>query len=327
MVELADFSNELCDIVVNSPESQRQSAITNLLVRHKNLISLDQDQLAEVLEQVRQSFEQRYASLVGIDVKASRFSRNIATMASGGALREIPDRTQSRLQVSEGLIEQARAANAQTAPVAVRVQPAKPKPQAQRIQLAKVAVDVEGIAPKNARSQAVDTSEVDEAFKGQVAELARKLSAEGRDERLLNRMLKLWAEQLMVSKWLILKANSQKNELVVAGGLHAELDALMKEFKVPISPAKVSSDVFSQAFFQNKDIVVEDTYSAKASTMVPVRYYEVIGAPTTALYPCVCKGHGTVILLVEAESPDQLPTSNGIRRTAELRPLFACALS
>ena len=327
VVELADFSNELCDIVMNCPEQQRQAAITNLLVRHKNLINLDQDQIAETLQQVRQSFEQRYASLVGVDAKNSRFSRNVATMVSNDAASEVPNHTESRLQVNEELMQHASAANAGAIRVAVPAQPARPKPQAQRIQLAKVTLDA-GQSPTNKNSEIAEANDGSKLLiQQQIAEFAQKLSIVGRDEKLLNRMLRFWAQQLNISKCVVLRANAAKNELVVAGGLHPELDALVKEFKVAISPAKTSSDVFSQAFFQSKDVIIEDTYSAKASTMLPVRYYEVIGAPTTALYPCVCKGRGTVLLLVDAESPSDLPSAEENQKLVELRPLVACAIS
>ena len=113
----------------------------------------------------------------------------------------------------------------------------------------------------------------------------------------------------------------------IVGGIHAELDALGKEFKVPVSASRSSNDVFAQAYFQSKDVIVEDTYAAKSASMIPLRYYETIGAPSVALYGCASKGCPPVVILVPAESPNELPSTERLNALADLRPLLVRAIA
>ena len=92
-------------------------------------------------------------------------------------------------------------------------------------------------------------------------------------------------------------------------------------------PARASGDVFSQAYHQCRDIVVDDTYGVRATATVPLRYYETIGAPTFALYSCAIKGVPAAVVFVDAESPSQLPSLESLSLIAPLRPIIARAVA
>jgi serine/threonine protein kinase len=76
IVALAEFSNELCEIVVSESAQTRPLAIASLLLRHKALLTIDPETMAELLQSVQESFERRYSSLRGLDSTKSSFSRN-----------------------------------------------------------------------------------------------------------------------------------------------------------------------------------------------------------------------------------------------------------
>ncbi len=325
LVELADFSNELCDIVVGTRDHERMQSVTNLLVRHKHLMSIDQDQLAELLSAVQQSFEQRYASLLGLDAKASRFSRNLSTLASAPE-REANAQTGSRINAPQldGLLEaEAVGAGRSPSPASVRIRPVRPKPQAQRIQLAKITLSNGTYGAAESPAVSANSNDAPDGRKAQILSLSKALDLEGRNDKLFCRILTLFAECLRISTLLVLKANASRNGLVITGGLRDDLEALTKEFRVPLLPTRASGDVFSQAYNQSRDIVVEDAFGARANAIVPLRYYETIGAPTFALYRCAAKGHAIALVLVDAESPERLPSQQDLSSVAELRPLIA----
>jgi serine/threonine-protein kinase len=329
IVELADFSNELCDIVVTVTLQQRPQAITNLLVRHKNLLTIDQEKLAELLQAVQSSFEQRYASLLGLDAKNSRFSRNVSTLVSqpdDSARDETLERT-NQLQVSLAFEAEAVGMRRSQSPVSARLRPARPRPQAQRIQLAKVNVLDEGQGATDLNLAIGNAGCSIDRMKEIADELSAALDREGRSDKLLNRIIAVIGEQLGQTRLLVLRSNSGKTELIVAGGLRGDLDALTKEFRIPLMPARASGDVFSQAYHQCRDIVVDDTYGVRATATVPLRYYETIGAPTFALYSCAIKGVPAAVVFVDAESPSQLPSLESLSLIAPLRPIIARAVA
>lgn len=64
MVALAEFSSELCDIVMTEASSSRPLATANLLLRYRTLIDIDSDAVTELMLAVQESFERRYSSLL-----------------------------------------------------------------------------------------------------------------------------------------------------------------------------------------------------------------------------------------------------------------------
>lgn len=82
MVALAEFSSELCDIVMSEASSSRPLAIANLLLRYQSLISVDSGTMTELLEAVQESFERRYSSLVNlVSTKLSLVRQAVASAA------------------------------------------------------------------------------------------------------------------------------------------------------------------------------------------------------------------------------------------------------
>lgn len=333
LVELAEFSNEVCDIVANAPEQQRSTAISTLLVRHKSLLTIDQDKLAQLLQSVQQSFEQRYASLLGLEAKTSRFCRNMSTMVSQPevAVKEAPAKEGSALQardvpaLSVQEPEMAAVASVQM-PGAIRVRAARPRPQAQRIQLAKINVTSAVTGTSVPGEPAETMSLANDSGMRRIDELRSVLERDGRSEKLFTRILSLFAEIVGLPALLVLKATSDRSELVIASGVRDDVESLMKEFRVPLVPARLQGDVFSQAYHRMRDVVIEDAFAARATASVPQRYYETIGSPSFALYSCTCKGVAHALVLVECESPRQLPSPERLARVAELRPLVARAM-
>ncbi len=90
IVALAEFSNELCEIVASESEQTRPLAIANLLLHHKALLTIEQETMAELLQSVQESFERRYSSLLGLDSTKSSFSRNVVDLVSEPASKVRP---------------------------------------------------------------------------------------------------------------------------------------------------------------------------------------------------------------------------------------------
>jgi len=79
---LAEFSNELCEIVASESAKTRPLAIGNLLLRYKALLTIDPETMAQLLQSVQESFERRYSSLLGLDSTKNSFFRNVVVLVS-----------------------------------------------------------------------------------------------------------------------------------------------------------------------------------------------------------------------------------------------------
>jgi hypothetical protein len=56
---------------------------------------------------------------------------------------------------------------------------------------------------------------------------------------------------------------------------------------------------------------------------LPQRYFEVLGSAAFALYVCVARGYPSCLVLVDADSPDALPSRERVKATKTLRELIA----
>ena len=80
MVALAEFSNELCELAATESAQARLLAISNLLLQHRALLTIEPETMAELLQSAQESFERRYSSLLGLDSTKCSFYRNVAAL-------------------------------------------------------------------------------------------------------------------------------------------------------------------------------------------------------------------------------------------------------
>jgi serine/threonine protein kinase/HD-like signal output (HDOD) protein len=70
---LAQFSNDLCEIVARGSQTTWTRSIQRLLERNANLLSMEEIQVAALVGTISQSFEERFAALLGPYSTRSRF--------------------------------------------------------------------------------------------------------------------------------------------------------------------------------------------------------------------------------------------------------------
>ncbi|HEX5098280.1 MAG TPA: HDOD domain-containing protein, partial [Polyangiaceae bacterium] len=73
---LASFANQVCDVVTREPPAKRDRAIRDLLTKFEALVNIDSERLTEILKSVEAALQERYASLLGNELKSSRFVLN-----------------------------------------------------------------------------------------------------------------------------------------------------------------------------------------------------------------------------------------------------------
>ncbi|HET9930693.1 MAG TPA: HDOD domain-containing protein, partial [Polyangiaceae bacterium] len=303
---LAEFANDLCEIVASASSEVREREIAELLSHHRHLLSIEQDKIPELLEAVQASFQERFSSLLGLDIKASRFLNNVAEVVKANAT---PGASPETAPSADAHPAAAHAA------VAVPAHPAAAAPE--RVAVAPLELGrrlVEAPAPDDAA-----------ALEARLTELRRKLSARVPADVVLADALDACAQALGTSKLLVLVATPGRDAFVVRYGVRDDIDTLAKELSFPLKLGRGLNDVFSSAYQTGRDARVEDALSPRMHATMPARYYEVIGSEAFALYPCVERGVPSALLFVDADSARSLPDPSRTPRLDPLRPLLAQA--
>jgi HD-like signal output (HDOD) protein len=293
---LARFANELCDIVTREAPETRERAIKRLLAGYMNLIGINGDALAEMLTHIEESLSERYAALLGGDLKSSRFVMNVS-----GA----PPAAAGNAELAEGhLAPRAR-------PVAsFFASTAKSREQHLAHERALPAALAEGaVVPLEQR----------------IAELRVSADRGMPADTVLTEALRLVCEHTRARSPLVLTATANKQHLVVRFGLRDDLEGLKRELKFPLRLTGGRPQIFANAYHAGKDCAVNDCFSQESSETLPTSYYEVLGSAALALFACLGKGVTPALLLIEAETPAALPTAARMTALADLRPLIARA--
>jgi HD-like signal output (HDOD) protein len=317
---LSALANDLCDVVATSSATTRSKNIGDLLLRHKQLLTVSEDSVLELLANVQESFQQRYATL-GLDVKASRFLNNV-----GALLQEREARAAAEAEAAQALEPSPEAVAVATslpavfggpAPAAARVDLLeRPRQVIAKLNLAKeLAADSAGIVLRQIPQPTLEQ---------QIDEVAALLQRRMPVDSVLGHALNTFATQLGVTRLLLLVASSNKDELWVRSGMREDIEAVAKEFKIPLK-SRGPANMFAQAYQSGKDVTVTDAFAARTNGAIPVRYYEVLGAPAFGLYSCVGKGLPPVLLLADVDNAEALPSAERVAPLARLRALIAQA--
>ncbi len=303
---LAEFANDLCEIVASASSEVREREIATLLSHHKHLLTLEQDQIPELLEAVQASFEERFATLLGLDIKASRFLNNVAEVVKAHAAPDAPPEAVSSVQTPNTHDHAHEHAHAHAAAVPERVAIA-------RLELGRRLVEP---APAPEAAGTMDS---------RVAEIRRKLAARVPADVVLVEALSACAEALGTKKLLLLVATPNRDALVIRHGLRDDIDSLAKELRFPLKLGRGLNDVFSSSYQNGRDARVEEALSPRMHATMPARYYEVIGSEAFALYACAEKGVPSALLFIDGDSPSSLPDPSRSARLDPLRALVAQA--
>ena len=296
---LAGFSNELCDIVTREPPETRERSILKLLKRHRHLIGIDGDALAEILAHIESSLNERYAALLGADLKSSRFVMNASLP---------PAATTGRPESRHGAGPGERKPHVGGFFAAAKLRAAKPEHRQGR-----AATD-----PAAATQTAALLAQ-------RIAELKQALERGQPTETVLGATLRIASEHLSLRAPLVLIAAANRQNLIVRFGLHDDLEGLKRELKFTLRTAGSRTNVFASAYHAGKDCVVKDCFEKESAELMPPSYFEILGSPALAIYPCLAKGTTPALLVLEADSARGLPPPARVAELAELRPLIARA--
>ncbi len=139
-------------------------------------------------------------------------------------------------------------------------------------------------------------------------------------DTLLAPALTALSSALGAPRVILLAMTTDRKELEVRLALGEDAKALKSQLKFPITHG---ADVFSSALRNGKNVTIADALGPGAMRRLPQRYFEAIGSTSFALYVCASRGYPTCLLLVDAESPDGLPSRERVSATKGLRELVA----
>lgn len=281
---LAGFSNELCEVILNTPDADRSKALAKLTARFGDCLPVTEKQLNGLMEKSMQDIAQ-FAQAVNVNLKQSAFAQQ-ATKWAGMAMPSAVAPAESKL--ADGAPDDASAP--QTALDASVLHERAPildagtdetDPAAQRSSAQIQAVLTSGL-------QDVSNSLIDDAVS-------------------INDILRMILEAMYTGMGfahvLLCIKDGRHNTMCGKFGFGDNVQALIKAFDFSMA---AQPDVFLVALQNNADILISDIDEPKIALRIPAWYRKQVTARTFVLFPIIVKGKPIGLIYADRPHPNDI---------------------
>jgi HD-like signal output (HDOD) protein len=281
---LAGFSNELCELVLETPEADRGKALAGLATRFGDSVPLTVEQLTGLMERSMQDIAQ-FALVVNVGLGRSDFARQASKWAGMAAL----------------------PANASEPDTSEADTPEAAPPEDARAALEDSVLH----APAPGGEVEVPDSSVprtSEAIQAMLASGLQDVSNSLIDDAVsLNDILRMILEAMFsgmgFAHVVLCIKDGRRNSMVGKFGFGDHAQALVKAFDFSLA---AQPDVFLVALQNNADILISDIDDPKIAARIPAWYRKNVPARTFVLFPIVVKAKPIGLIYADRPGPGDI---------------------
>ncbi|MDP1925869.1 MAG: HDOD domain-containing protein [Thiobacillus sp.] len=278
---LAGFSNELCEVILNTPDADRSKALAKLTARFGDCLSVSDKQLSGLMEKSLQDIAQ-FALAVNVNLKQSAFARQAtkwAGMPAAPAESKLADATPNDTEAPQAALEASvlheRASLLDAA-----------------------ASDETGHAAErsSARIQSILTSGLQDVSNSLID-----------DAVSINDILRMILEAMFTGMGfahvLLCIKDGRHNTMCGKFGFGDNVQGLIKAFDFSMAD---QPDVFLVALQNNADILITDINDPKIAPRIPAWYRKQVAARTFVLFPIIVRGKPIGLIYADCPQPGDI---------------------
>ena len=275
---LSGFSNELSEVITNTPAHERSAAVTRLSAKFGDCLSVNEKQIGALVEKSLHDIAQ-FSSAVNVNLKQSKFVKQAAQWADKS---EMPAQTAPTIKGMD--------ADTQTALAATMLH--EPKPPLN------LEVGEEGVTPLRS------TEEIQSILSAGLQDISNSLID---DSIKVNDILRMIMETMYTgmrfNHVLICIKDGRQNAMSGKFGFGDNVQALIKGFQFPMAD---QPDVFHLALKNNADILITDIDDPKIASRIPAWYRQSVTARTFLIFPIVIKGKPIGMIYADRPKPGDI---------------------
>ena len=264
---LAGFSNELCEVILDTSDADRGKALSKLTARFGDSLQVTEKQLAGLMAKSMQDIAQ-FALAVNVNLKHSDFAKQASKWAG---LAAAPVETAAALDASV-LQEHALILNAQSGEAGAKLQRTPEEAQ---------SILTSGL-------QDVSNSLID-------------------DDISINDILRMILEAMYTGMGfthvLLCIKDGRHNTMCGKFGFGDGVQSLVKAFNFRLDG---QPDVFLVALQSNADILITDIDDPKIAARIPAWYRPNVSARTFVVFPISVKGKPVGLIYADRPDPGDI---------------------
>lgn len=285
---LSSFSNELCDLILCTPDTDRAKGIKNLMTRYGNSVPVSGDQLTKLMEKSMQDIAQ-FASAVNVNLKQSSFAQRASKWAG---MAEAP----------------AAAPAAPPALAQIKGVPADAMSDTQTALAATVLHEMPVMMDFDSTEESGKPHRTTEEIQSVLTSGLHDISNSLIDDKItVNDILRMILETMYsgmgFNHVIFCIKDGRKNAMCGKFGFGQGVQDLLKaiQFSMLEQP-----DVFHVALKNNADILISNIDDPKIAPRIPTWYRQAISARTFVLFPIVIKGKPIGMIYADRAHPGEI---------------------
>src|SRR5512139_54121 len=275
---LAGFSNELCEVILETPDADRSKALARLTARYGDTVPVTAEQLSKVMEKSIEEIAQ-FAQVVNVNLKHSDFARQAAKWAGLAAAPEMgADRTQDEAPAALAALD--ASVLHEHAPIL------DPDSGGAGDKLQRTPEEVQSILASGL--QDVGNSLIDDSIS-------------------INDILRMILEAMYTGMGfehvVLCIKDARRNAMCGKFGFGDGAQSLVRAFDFSLAG---QPDVFLVALQNNADILISDIDDPKIATRIPAWYRGQVPARTFVLFPITVKGKPVGLIYADRPHPGDI---------------------
>lgn len=283
---LAAFSNELCDIILTTPDADRGKALAQLTARFGDSLPVTEKQLHGVMERSMQDIAQ-FALAVRVNLTQSAFAQQASKWAG---LAKVP----GAVPVPD---EAGQDTPADAAPDAAAELEASVLHQHALVLETNPDEDAGASQPLTSeKSQSILTSGLQDISNSLID-----------DTVSINDILRMILEAMYTGMGfahvVLCIKDGRRNTLCGKFGFGSDVQRLIKAFDFSLAE---KPDVFLVALQNNADILITDIDDPKIAARIPAWYRQNVSARTFVLFPIIVKGKPVGLIYADRPEPGDI---------------------
>ncbi|MGK2952658.1 MAG: HDOD domain-containing protein [Thiobacillus sp.] len=285
---LAGFSNELCEIILTTPDADRAKALVKLTARFSDSLPMTEKQLVGLMERSMQDIAQ-FALAVNVNLKQSAFAQQAAKWAGLAAAPEAAPDARPAAE-GEAASSQDGEANLQAALGDSVLQ--------ERARILDTGPNEDG--SKRQRT----SEEIQSVLTSGLQDVSNSLID---DSISINDILRMILEAMYTGMGfahvVLCIKDGRHNTMCGKFGFGDDVQHLIKAFDFSLA---AQPDVFLVALQNNADILITDIDDPKIATRVPAWYRQHVTARTFVLFPIIVKGKPIGLIYADRPEPAEI---------------------
>ena len=277
---ITSFSNELCEIVANTPSEDRLKSIRKLSGRYGDSMPIQEKQLQQTLEKALDEITQ-FAGTVRLGIRQSQIGKQVATWTG---------HTHQGEAIKEGATEHAADGTSLTEAEA-------------RMQDTVAITATEGVTLAQAKfpedmGNKADAGNAQAILTAGIQDISNSLVDGCSLNDLLRMILETMYRSMGFQRVLLCIKDAKQNTMVGRFGFGEDINQTIKTFKFPLS---YTPDVFHAALSKGVDILISDINEPKIRERIPDWYRKTVTAQTFVLFPLNIKNVPVALIYADKE--------------------------